>query len=389
MSDLAQRHAMAMKIVDFEARRDKNGHIQIYELPKADGGGKFEVAGINERFHPEEAAHLADLVNEGKFDDAEDQAAEFIAQFTDHVQNWTQIVAVESYLRDCSFNRGPRGSARILQRAVGVDDDGSVGKITRDAVRAAEANPSQLLARLRAAREQYERDVAHRDESSIFWKGLVNRWNNALEFAKTFLTAPLAAPAVAAAPAAAPPGALPPAAPPPAPPPAAAAPPPASNFYIDVISKDPRFDSTGRISDMELLEPRTRELVRLVLQDAKDLGIELMVFETFRSKARQKMLFKQGVTKLLKVGVHHYGLACDLVKNVNGEPSWKGDFDFLGTIARHHGLVWGGDWGEPSMSHSFVDSDHVQRITKGRQASLFAGTWYPDASYDPYKDGAK
>jgi hypothetical protein len=52
-------------------------------------------------------------------------------------------------------------------------------------------------------------------------------------------------------------------------------------------------------------------------------------------------------------------------------------------------MVWGGDWGEPGVAHSFVDSDHVQRLTKGRQASLFSGAWYPDTSYDPYHDGAK
>jgi len=39
-----------------------------------------------------------------------------------------------------------------------------------------------------------------------------------------------------------------------------------------------------------------------------------------------KKLFAQGATKIKTVGVHHYGLACDLVKDIGGEPSWQGDF---------------------------------------------------------------
>jgi Domain of unknown function (DUF1906)/D-alanyl-D-alanine carboxypeptidase len=163
----------------------------------------------------------------------------------------------------------------------------------------------------------------------------------------------------------------------------------AHNFYTDVISNDPRFHSAERISDPNLLEPATRAQVQAIIDDATHLGIDLIIFETFRSRERQSALFDQGVTQLKQVGVHHYGLACDLVKRVSGEPSWKGDYSFLGHLARQHGLVWGGDWGQPQVSHSFQDNDHVQRCTVGRQPSLFSGAWYPDDAYDPYKDGAK
>ena len=95
-------------------------------------------------------------------------------------------------------------------------------------------------------------------------------------------------------------------------------------------------------------------------------------------------LFNQGATKLRNVGVHHYGLACDIVKDINGEPSWKGDFTFLGGLAKAHGLIWGGDWGTPNVHHTFLDMDHVQRCSIGDQASLFRGEWYPDETYNPY-----
>ena len=102
--------------------------------------------------------------------------------------SWTNVPAIEFYLRDSVFNRGGRGGARILQRALGIKDDGVIGPQTRAAVVDAEANAPVLLAKLRAAREQYERDVAKRSEGNKFWKGLVNWWNNALKVAETFPT---------------------------------------------------------------------------------------------------------------------------------------------------------------------------------------------------------
>jgi hypothetical protein len=159
------------------------------------------------------------------------------------------------------------------------------------------------------------------------------------------------------------------------------------NFYTDVISQDPHFQSVKRVSDPSLLEPTTRRLVEGIVSAASAMGIELMIYETYRSQARQQELFNQGATKLRAVGVHHYGLACDIVRVVGGEPSWKGDFSFLGQLAHSSGLIWGGDWGAPDIKHSFVDSVHVQRCTVARQADLFAGAWYPDATYNPYEDG--
>jgi lysozyme family protein len=193
VSTAEQRLRMAKSIIDFEARRDAKGRLQVYKLPKEDGGGTYEVAGINDRYHPHEAAHLAALVRAGRYDEAESEAQEIIATYTDFVQRWTEVAPVESYLRDTGFNRGPRGAARILQRAIGVHDSGTLS--ASDIATVAEAEPASLLTALRQAREGYERDVAHRNESSKFWKGLVNRWNKALAFAQTFLQAaePLAA----------------------------------------------------------------------------------------------------------------------------------------------------------------------------------------------------
>ncbi len=158
------------------------------------------------------------------------------------------------------------------------------------------------------------------------------------------------------------------------------------NFFTDVVAKDSRFGCASRVCDVALLEPITRGLVAQIVAGAKSMGIATMVFETYRSQVRQQELFEQGVTQLRTVGVHHYGLACDIVRVVDGEPCWKGDFSFLGQLAHSCGLIWGGDWGNPGAEHSFVDAVHVQRCAVSRQSQLFGGVWYPDSDYNPYTD---
>lgn len=178
----ALRKKMAESIVQFEGRRDPQGHLRVYILPPGDGGGRYEVAGINDRYHPQEATRLRALIDVGRFDEAEDYAADVIADYTDVVSKWTTVPQIEAYLRDVAFNRGPGGAAKILQMALGVHVDGGVGPETLGALRMAEKNPDKLLTALRAAREQYELRVAGRRER--FWKGLVNRCDNSLDFAR-------------------------------------------------------------------------------------------------------------------------------------------------------------------------------------------------------------
>lgn len=175
-------------ILDVEARRDAKGHLAVYKLPKADGGGTFEVAGINDRYHLHQAEHLRNLIQHGQHDEAEREAVNYLLSYTDLVASWTPVTAFEAFLRDCAFNRGPGGAAKILQIALGVEVDGHVGSKTRAALNLIPLTARrEFLQRLRDAREQYERHIAPPVGSRAkFWKGLVNRWNRAHQFALTF-----------------------------------------------------------------------------------------------------------------------------------------------------------------------------------------------------------
>jgi hypothetical protein len=78
----------------------------LQQLPPGDGGGRSEVAGINERFNKAVADRLVDLIEAGDYDRAEELLREFVASGTDVVVTWSKIPAIESYLRDTLFNRG-------------------------------------------------------------------------------------------------------------------------------------------------------------------------------------------------------------------------------------------------------------------------------------------
>lgn len=158
------------------------------------------------------------------------------------------------------------------------------------------------------------------------------------------------------------------------------------NFYKNVITTNLSFKTKERVSAIHLLEPEFRRRMQNVIDDAKLLGHELRIIETYRSKERQLDLYNQKKTKLKNVGVHHYGIAADVVKMIKGNPSWGGDWTFLGKLAEKHKLIWGGDWGFPNRKTSFYDAVHLQMVSVKDQSKLFKGTWYPSNDYNPYEN---
>jgi lysozyme family protein len=175
------RTRMAKKIIQFEGRF-VDGKLAVYHPPANDGGGAYEVAGINVTYHPTMAARLKNLIETGRADQAEREAADYLLDYTKAAAGWTTDAGAEFYLRDSIFNRGPKGAARILQRSVKVEDDGEVGPKTRAAM--AKYTPEDLLLKLRWGREDYEKNVV--GYRANFWKGLVSRWDKALVAAKEF-----------------------------------------------------------------------------------------------------------------------------------------------------------------------------------------------------------
>lgn len=178
----------ALWIVKHEARWN-GGHLAVYRLPAGDGGGTLEVAGICNRYHPQECGRLVALISAGRHDEALRGAVAYWRKYTDAVADWSTDPAIEFFLRDTCANRGPGGAAAVLQIALNalaqpIKIDASVGPVTRNSLKIARNRYSQqiIIRELRRAREAYERTSypwkPHaRDESSKFWRGLAKRWD--------------------------------------------------------------------------------------------------------------------------------------------------------------------------------------------------------------------
>jgi hypothetical protein len=189
---------MGKAIVEMEGRFDRHGNLLVYQLPSGDGGGDFEVAGINQKYHPKKAQQLKRLIESGESDKALEEASDYIADYTKAVLKFfpddcdrSKCGHLEFILRDTCFNRGAKGAATVLQLALGMQDiDGVVGPATKTEFEKQlhELDAEQIALALTSARETYERNTYSwkknaRDESSKFWAGLSNRWKKSHQIA--------------------------------------------------------------------------------------------------------------------------------------------------------------------------------------------------------------
>lgn len=93
-------------------------------------------------------------------------------------------LGVDLMVFDCAVNSGVRTSAKLLQRAVGVTDDGAIGPDTLRAVYAI-GDQAELIAKLAAVRLAYCRGLG---AFGVFGKGWTERINAAARAATEMAT---------------------------------------------------------------------------------------------------------------------------------------------------------------------------------------------------------
>lgn len=102
---------------------------------------------------------------------------------------------------------------------------------------------------------------------------------------------------------------------------------------------------TDRIDDLNQLHPILKTKILLLLKLAKEAGLNVDVFETYRTPERSNMLYDKGTGAKAGYSYHNYNLACDIVfKNDKGWTWDSKDWIKLGEIGKSIGLDWGGDW---------------------------------------------
>jgi lysozyme family protein len=162
----------ALATVDMEARKDKSGNVTVYNLPSGDMGGSYEVAGINDKYHPAAAEMLKNLPAGERRDAAARYVVEYTKPFTSKLPE-----PYRPFFQDLAFNRGVGGATKFLQRAIGVKDDGALGPQTLKALEG--LNPSEVMRNVSVEQMTYERRLAEQNpERKKFLNGLQNRVSN-------------------------------------------------------------------------------------------------------------------------------------------------------------------------------------------------------------------
>jgi len=162
----------ALATVDMEARKDKSGNVMVYNLPSGDMGGSYEVAGINDKYHPAAAEMLKNLPPGERRDAAARYVVEYTKPFTSKLPE-----PYRPFFQDLAFNRGVGGATKFLQRAIGVKDDGALGPQTLKALEG--LNPSEVMKNVSVEQMTYERRLAEQNpERKKFLNGLQNRVSN-------------------------------------------------------------------------------------------------------------------------------------------------------------------------------------------------------------------
>lgn len=139
-----------------------------------------------------------------------------------------------------------------------------------------------------------------------------------------------------------------------------------------------------RYSGLNLLYPPFRAQLLRALDEAKCAGIPFQVFETFRSRARQKHLYDKGRTTAgprvtnAKPGqsFHQYGIAADLVLWIDGRWSWSETHLYrqAGPIFEKNGMQWLGRTSGDLVHYQMRNMD-IDVLKTMYQATGFEGVW--------------
>jgi len=169
----------ALKTIDFEARKDKQGNVQVYKLPAGDMGGNFEVAGINDKYHPDAFKRISSLPAQERAQAAAQYVKEYTSPFVSKLPE-----AVQPFAQDLAFNRGMGGATKYIQQGLNtlgqkVAVDGGLGPKTLQAINQVE--PKALMRAASQAQLEDEYRMAQRNPArKKFIGGLESRIRNRL-----------------------------------------------------------------------------------------------------------------------------------------------------------------------------------------------------------------
>ena len=145
--------------------------------------------------------------------------------------------------------------------------------------------------------------------------------------------------------------------------------------------------------DVKLLHPELQIIVNQWKSECKKQGLNVLITQTFRTKAEQDALYAQGRTTKGNIvtnakyprSPHCWGVAFDFCRNVKGREYDDSDdfFAKVGAVGKKLGLTWGGDF------KSFVDKPHLEmrKFMPNASTSYLLQTYgTPDAFRNSWQD---
>ena len=169
----------ALKTIDWEARKDKQGNVQVYKLPTGDMGGSFEVAGINDKYHPDAFKRIASLPAQERAQAAAQYVKEYTSPFVNKLPE-----PIRPFAQDLAFNRGMGGATKYIQQGLNalgqkVVVDGGLGPKTLAAIN--QVDPRALMRAASQAQLNDEYKMAQANPArKKFIGGLESRIRNRL-----------------------------------------------------------------------------------------------------------------------------------------------------------------------------------------------------------------
>ncbi|EUJ46654.1 M15 family metallopeptidase [Listeria rocourtiae] len=115
----------------------------------------------------------------------------------------------------------------------------------------------------------------------------------------------------------------------------------------------------------------TKAKATALFKYAEDNNIEVLIYETIRTKAQQEANVASGASQTMK-SYHLVGQALDFVPTKGSATKWdeygRADIKKFIAKAKALGFEWGGDW------TSFVDKPHLQNNYKGYGTDTLGNT---------------
>lgn len=98
-----------------------------------------------------------------------------------------------------------------------------------------------------------------------------------------------------------------------------------TDHYLQKILTSDKFLSPGVVSDVDLLVPSFASKVELLRKEYIEYHKSVpVIYESFRSDVRQLQCFQSGASKIKTAGMHHFGVAVDIIAlDSNNKPSWN------------------------------------------------------------------